>query len=308
MIDALGDIVSRAKILGRLDFQAALSEECGVAFCDEHGRTRYHILIDGNCWAMIDGAPAPVNLNAVSLLIVPRGKRHTIAGSVDAPIDEPGDFGVHRPTAPGSGTGGALNNAPGSKPVAAVVSGVFEMDRDIGNVLVDELPAYLHMSLSDNEDLNWLADAVRFVARDVAEGAPGAAAVADRLGKIIFMETIKAFAETAASGVIASLRDPKVGAALSAFHRAPAESWTVSSLAKAAGVSRTLFAERANALLGMTPMQYVRDWRLMLARRMLAESARSIEEVAREVGYSSASAFTKAYRSYYGVDPRRKPT
>jgi len=304
MMDALGDIVSRAKVTGRLDFQGRLFEECGVAFCEADGRTRYHIIVDGACWATIDGAPAPLRVTAVSLLIVPRGARHAIAGSIDAPAEELADFrermkNVTETYEASTQAGGAIVT-----PAAALVSGVLDMDRDFGDVLVNELPACIHLPLADRGELGWLADAVRFIAHEVADGAPGAAAIADRLGEIIFMETIKSYAETASTGVIASLRDPKIGAALNAFHAAPADDWTVVKLAREAGLSRTLFAERASALLGMTPMLYVRDWRLMLARRFLKETARDIDAIAREVGYGSPGAFIKAYKDYYGVEPR----
>ncbi len=311
MIDALGDIVRRAKVMGRLDFQATLFEECGVAFCEQDGGTRYHIVVGGDCWAMIDGAPTPLNLTSVSLLIVPRGARHAIAGSIDAPIEDKSAFDAHRKNLRGCANKVAECGNNMSAPTSAarstiIVSGVFEMDRDFGDLLVKELPDYLHLSLSERDDLGWLADAVRFVCHEVSEGAPGGAAIADRLSQMIFIETIKSFAESASTGVIASLRDPNIGAAFTAFHRAPANDWTVAKLAKAAGLSRTLFAARANALLGMTPMMYVRDWRLMLARRLLRETARDIEAIAREVGYGSASTFVKAYRDYYGVEPRRE--
>lgn len=311
MIDALGDIVSRAKIKGRIDFQATLSDDCGVAFCENDGSTRYHIVAGGDCWAMIDGAPTPINVSAVSLLIVPRGIRHSIASAVDAPIEEAELFNARQQGLGGAAahkirSDGDLICLTAETPPTTIASGIFEMDRDFGDVLVNEMPEYLQLSLSGRDDLSWLADALRFVAREVAEDAPGAAAIADRLGEVIFMEMVKSFAETASTGVIASIRDPNIGAALNAFHREPATEWTVAKLARAAGLSRTLFAERASALLGMTPMAYVRDWRLMLTRRLLKETARDIGEIAHEVGYSSAGALSKAYLDYYGVEPWRE--
>jgi len=301
MTDALGDIIRRARIMGHLDIETNLTEDCGIVFQDEKARVRYHIIIDGEGWAAIDGAPTPIKLPAISLLIVPRGTRHTITGAVDTPAEDLVTF--QRIQA--DNRRDQFEPGP-AKTVASLVSGILEMDHDFGDVLIGELPSFIHLSLSERDELAWLADAVRFIAHDVPQSTSGGAAIADRLGEIIFIETIKEFAKTASSGIIASLRDPHIGAALNAFHRSPADDWTVTRLAQEAGLSRTVFAKRANILLGMTPMLYVRDWRLMLARRLLTTTDRLIETIAREVGYHSIGAFAKAYRDYYGVEPRHE--
>lgn len=302
MTDALSDIVSRARIMGRIDFQATLTTECGVRFPATGDKARYHMITGGECWAMIDDTPTPLQLNGVGLLIIPRGAAHSIAGSIDAPVQDIALNGAQLETTIENAARRPANRT--GPDMAFLVSGVFEMDPEFGDILVNELPDYLHLPLGEREDLGWLRDAVRFVAHEVAEDAPGAGAIAHRMGEIIFMETIKSFAETAAAGVIACLRDPNIGAALTAFHQAPGTGWTVAKLAKEAGLSRSVFAERASRLLGMTPMQYLKDWRLMLARRLLLETERRIEEIAAEVGYASTDAFVKAYRNYYGAEPR----
>lgn len=301
MMDALSDIVSRARIMGRIDFQAALTADRGVCFSKTRGEARYHMIADGECWATIDGEPTPIQLKAVSLLIIPRGTAHSISGLIDTPAQAFVPFETLQKKGLRKKQRSDLKDVENSD--AFLVSGIFEMDLDFGELLLDELPDCIHLPLGNMEDMRWLRDAVKFIAYEVAEGAPGTAAIADRLGEVIFMETIKTVAKTAATGVLASLRDPNIGAALTAFHNAPANKWTVATLAKEAGVSRTVFAERANALLGMTPMQYVRDWRLMLAHRLLKETDCDAEQIAGDLGYTSISNFVKAYRDFYGIDP-----
>ena len=80
--------------------------------------------------------------------------------------------------------------------------------------------------------------------------------------------------------------------ALSAFHKAPSAQWTVESLAREAGLSRTGFAQRFAQKLGFTPMQYVTSWRVKLAREALADGHMSTLAVAELAGYGSCLLYT----------------
>jgi AraC-like DNA-binding protein len=62
-----------------------------------------------------------------------------------------------------------------------------------------------------------------------------------------------------------------VGKALGVMHAEPAAAWTVEGLARQAGVSRSVFAERFTAMVGQPPMQYLALWRTQLASRLLAD-------------------------------------
>ncbi|WP_328611392.1 AraC family transcriptional regulator [Amycolatopsis sp. NBC_00345] len=108
--------------------------------------------------------------------------------------------------------------------------------------------------------------------------------------------------ENPAPGLLSGLADPPVAAALGALHADPARSWTVASLAAAAHLSRSVFAERFSARVGRTPISYLLAWRMALAKDALARG-RTIDEVARTVGYGSASAFATAFRRFTGVAP-----
>ena len=68
-------------------------------------------------------------------------------------------------------------------------------------------------------------------------------------------------------------------------------------------MSRTVFAERFSALMGMTPLSYVTHWRMQEARRALIESRHSMIEIAEHVGYGSEAAFTRAFKRQFDVTP-----
>ena len=68
-------------------------------------------------------------------------------------------------------------------------------------------------------------------------------------------------------------------------------------------LSRSAFAERFTALIGMLPMHYLTTWRLQLAAVRLRESAISTAQLANDVGYESDAAFNRAFKRAFGVTP-----
>ena len=102
---------------------------------------------------------------------------------------------------------------------------------------------------------------------------------------------------------LAGLRDPVVGPALVRLHERPAHAWTLDQLARDAGTSRTVLAERFAHYVGDPPIQYLTRWRMQIAARLLAESARKVAAVALDVGYESEAAFSRAFKRAAGMPP-----
>jgi len=108
---------------------------------------------------------------------------------------------------------------------------------------------------------------------------------------------------TGAGGWLAGLRDSAIGRVLALLHGDPARAWTMEDLARQAGMSRAVLAERFAGLVGMPPMRYLALWRMQLAARHLADGAAKIAAVAHEVGYESEAAFSRAFKRTTGRSP-----
>jgi AraC-like DNA-binding protein len=106
-------------------------------------------------------------------------------------------------------------------------------------------------------------------------------------------------------GWFAAINDPIVSRALQLVHADPGKRWTAESLAREAGSSRTVLAERFNALLGRPPIDYVTSWRIQLAAENLRGTDASIRKVAADVGYESEAAFNRAFKRVTGTTPGR---
>ena len=97
--------------------------------------------------------------------------------------------------------------------------------------------------------------------------------------------------------------DAAVKRAMDLIHRQYADVLTIEQLARCAGVSRTVLAQRFDSALGQTPMRYCADWRLRVAADMLQRGRHTAAEVADAVGFSSEAAFSRAFRRIVGVPP-----
>lgn len=127
-----------------------------------------------------------------------------------------------------------------------------------------------------------------------------------RLTDILVVQAIRAWLqsnEALETGWLAALRDPKIGRALQAFHRAPQEGWTIARLAERAGMSRSAFAARFKQLTGEGVMQYALHWRMQLAQMDLKEGKRTLAEIAIGLGYESEAAFARAFKRIVGTSP-----
>ena len=78
---------------------------------------------------------------------------------------------------------------------------------------------------------------------------------------------------------------------------------SVESLASEMGMSRTQFYRKIKALTGSTPVDLLRKSRLQYGRKLLAETTKTISEIAYNSGFSSPAYFTKCFKDEYGIAP-----
>lgn len=98
--------------------------------------------------------------------------------------------------------------------------------------------------------------------------------------------------------------DRAVEAAVRELHRRVADpKLRMAEVVEAANLSVSSLERRFQRALGCTPLVKLRDIRLTLAKRMLGETEKSVNEVARTCGFGSASRFGVAFRELTGMSP-----
>jgi transcriptional regulator GlxA family with amidase domain len=106
-------------------------------------------------------------------------------------------------------------------------------------------------------------------------------------------------------GLLRGLADERLAVAIRAMHAEPGRGWTVAELAREAAVSGSGSHDRFQSAVGVAPIEYLTAWRLTLARDLLRKRELSVSAIARQVGYSSTSAFSVAFGRSVGVSPAR---
>lgn len=162
-------------------------------------------------------------------------------------------------------------------------------------------PDRLEIALDECPDLAALASVLTSEAEARRCGAPHAMA---RLVEAMLVIALRRAIDAAppAPGLLAGLSHPRLHRALVAIHGRPGAPWTVEALAAEAGMSRSRFMAGFTEAIGISPIAYVTQWRLGLARDALARGV-STKEVAHRLGYRSVAGFRRACQRQSGDPP-----
>jgi AraC-like DNA-binding protein len=298
--DPLGETLHLLKLTGILYSRAELTAPWGADMPAFEGCMMFHIVTAGNCWLEVKGEE-PRLLRPGSLALVPHGNGHVIRSGpnepsvplFDIPVEKISDqYEIMR-----FGGGGELTQ---------MTCGVVRFDHVAGQQLVALLPEVLEIDSWAEVENSWLQSTLRFIAHEARALRPGGETVMTRLADILIIQAIRSWIDSAPEteqGWLAALRDPQIGRALLSIHREPGKDWTLESLAKEAGMSRSGFSARFTSTVGDAAMRYLTRWRLQLARVQLQETVAPIAMLADRFGYQSEAAFSRAFKREFGVPP-----
>lgn len=268
----------------------------------------FHVLTHGEC-VLIAEDGTTVTARAGDVVVLPHGAGHRAADHPDSPapvvLDLPHHYiSRHYATLEHGGGGEACR----------VVCGVVHLGHPAARMLIGSLPPLIHIDAGyGREHWPWLSSLLALMATEAEAMRPGGETVITRLSDILVVQAIRAWIETepaAQTGWLQALRDPLVGRAIALVHADPARDWTVSSLAREVGTSRSGLSARFTDLLGASPKQYITGWRMALAEDWLRDPTRGILEIALALGYHSEAAFSRAFKRETGIPPsaaRRRP-
>jgi AraC-like DNA-binding protein len=260
----------------------------------------YHLIARGACWGNVVGE-APMRLEEGDLIIFPQGDAHVLSSAPGMRTEPDMSMYVRQASLPMMYERGG--NGPERTRVICCFLGC---DERPFNPLLAALPRTLHLSHVGNQAASgWLATLLNIALRESGSARAGRDNVLARMSELMFVEAIRRYIETlppAHTGWLAGLRDPIVGRALAELHGTPAEAWTLESLARTVGVSRSVLADRFSEVVGQPVMHYLALWRMQLASRRLLEGG-AVAEVAIAVGYESEAAFSRAFKKLVGEAP-----
>jgi AraC-like DNA-binding protein len=310
-MDALSETLRVVRLVGAIFIQARFTAPwCYQSPCAdsaapllEPGAERvviFHLITEGECYVEMDDQP-PLRLSAGDAVIFPHGDAHRMTSEPGLPPASGGSrldvVLSRRPRQLAYGGGGATTR---------LVCGYLACDARLAQMLLTGLPSVVKINVRGSPAGVWLEASLRYALVEARSPRPGGAGVLAKLAEVLFIEVLRLYMNeqsTGRTGWLAGVGDRIVGAALALMHKRPAHAWTLEELARDCGTSRSVLAERFQILVGSSPMQYLMQWRMMLAANLLSRSSAPLARIAEDVGYQTDTAFSRAFKREYGAPP-----
>jgi AraC-like DNA-binding protein len=288
--DLLSELLRSVRLSGERIDAYAPPHTFSIGFADIGS---LHIIDEGELAVRIDGDPHVEYVRRGDVVLLPRGDACHLS-----------DVGTRPPAVVGVDAAGNENGGP--QP-ARWLCGTFAIGDPQASHLLGSLPAVIILRGDRGPALEGLEVARRMLVFEMESPSQGSAVMVARILDLIFIQILRAWAAStdAEPNWLAGALDPQTGVALSAIHRDPGRDWSVDELARACNLSRSAFAARFLSHVGKPPATYLAHVRLDAATHLLRDTSLPVALVAKNVGYTSEAAFSRAFKNRYGEPPTR---
>jgi AraC-like DNA-binding protein len=293
MSDPLGEVITLLRPRAVASRPISGAGEWAVRY-SEFGHPSFCTVLEGSCRLAVDGQPS-VTLGAGDFVLLPTTPGFTMSGftPVRPRVMDPHVAAVQRDE--------LRHGTPDVPPDVRILGGHFAFDSPDAALLVSILPGLIHLRGAER-----LSVLVRLVGEETSEERAGRDLALTRLVELLLIEALRSTTgEAAPPGLLRGLSDARLGPAIRQMHGELARPWTVAQLARKAALSRSAFFDRFARVMGVPPMDYLNEWRMAVAKDLLRRGDCGLAEVARRVGYRSASAFSTAFSRHVGQPPSR---
>jgi AraC-like DNA-binding protein len=295
--DLISELLLGMRLFGLQYRRIEIRRASGVGFTNAMGRAQFHFVGRGPVWLRSPSRSIHA-LNTGDAILIPHGGPHAMLHSPDTPAYDVTNFNAT-----------SSNNYTSQQVEDIDTPVIFSccMEFDLGGMqpLIAAMPALLFASaLQDTSpEIEPILDAME---RESTTRRAGHEGILVRLAEVVAALVVRGWVAGGcgnASGWIAALQDPRLSKAIVMMHKEPGKSWTVAELAKEAGNSRSVFAQRFLLATGVSPLRYLTDLRMRLATHSLSREHQPVEVVASRLGYGSLAAFSRAFKRSTGTSP-----
>jgi AraC-like DNA-binding protein len=297
-MDPLSNVLSLLKPQNYLSAGMEAGGNWAIQFPDQNGGIKCGAIVSGSCWLSVEGVEDAVHLRAGDSFLLPRGRPFRLATNLALePLPAAAIF-------LGPRKDGIVSLNDGRD--FSIVSCRFGLAGSHADILLKMLPPIV--LLRDEQSQAALRFAVEQMMQELRAPQPGGFLIVEHLAHMILVQALRLhLADRSNTGVgwLFALADRQMSAAISAIHDSPAERWTLQTLASRAGMSRSTFAQKFRETVGISPMEYLAQWRMLLAGNRLENSRDPISVIAPSLGYESEAAFSTAFKRIMGCSPRQ---
>jgi len=291
-MDPLSDVIALLRPSAALSKPISGKGRWGVEYA-AHDAPGFSIILAGEAWLTLNGRE-PLQLGRGDFLLLPTTPAFSLSsekGMSCAPV-APRDEAVRHGEQEG-------------EPDFVALGGSFTFERINAPLLLSLLPKQIYISASQGRATRF-GRLIELLAEECATDYPGKDLIIQRMLEALLVEALRwqsIEGQGVTAGLLNGMKDPSLTRAIQAMHSDVRANWTVADLASIAGMSRSAFSARFAETIGCAPIEYLARWRMALAKDALASGVKTLDRIAAEVGYESASAFSTAFRTRLGCPP-----
>lgn len=285
-MDPLSDIIALLRPNTAISKPITGRGRWGVRYA-AHDAPGFTLILKGECWISFEGREV-LRLSAGDFLLLPStpafalSSHPGIACEPRRPMDAP-----------------VRHGDPEGEAEFESLGGTFHIEQVNAPLLLALLPRMIHIPASGGR-AGRLSRVIELIMEECTDQEPGREMVLQHMLEVLLVEALRwrgIAVDDVRAGLLNGLRDPALARALRAMHADVRTGWTV------AGLSRSAFAARFGEILGCGAIEYLARWRMALAKDALIRGAKTLDTIADEIGYESASAFSTAFRKRLGCPP-----
>lgn len=274
----------------------------GLGFEHKSANAYFHYLAVGTA-ILRTGDGVIHHLSAGDAVLVPQGHGHELLSTLDATVQNIDQLDA----APLGEAVSGVNTCPSTLSTPSTILFYGCMEFDLGGMrALGKLMPNVMVADTGGQRYPGLGAILDSIKREICAGRIGYAGIMARLAEVAAALFVRGWVESgseSAQGLMAALRDPRLARSILALHRQPGREWTVAELAAESHVSRSVFAQRFQATIGVPPLRYATELRMRIASQWLTQDNLSIDAVAQRLGYTSQAAFSRAFKRVNGQPP-----
>jgi AraC family transcriptional activator of mtrCDE len=259
---------------------------CGAWAIDISGTQKmtFHVVVRGTCYLKV--ADQVTRLVEGDAVFFPNDSKHQVSNSPNQKIEL-----------------NSIESEPMSalltEPATGLVCGNFGHQHPLFERIVKQLPEVI---LIRRDPCSASSKIIDLVLEESASSGDQTSVLLNRLADCLFLLMVRDHLDVQ-SGIFAAMSHPKLVRAIALMHGEPDQKISLEQLAGEARMSRSAFSTLFKSVVGESPMDYLKQWRITLSYRWLVDEGISTYEAALRCGYESESSFSKAFASVMGFGP-----
>ena len=292
-LNVLEDVLSTIRFRGNIFFRSQLSAPWGFVF-EQVSSPRFHISLNGSFFI---GATPDTNtyVQHMDIAMIPHGDIHWIADKSDSQRIPSENAEIACDIGNPLFQHGPITNK--------LICGIIHYEKDMLHPVIDSLPAIIHFTQIESNDPIWMT--VVMIDTIMKDDFSSHSSIIDRLTEVLFMQLLNKYISEniETTGFFAALKNKRIHKILSIIHKYPHIQWSLEQLGDEVGMSRSTLIRQFKTTLGITPITYIKNWRMMKAYYLIKNSSKTLEQIAEQIGFSTARTLNKAFLKHYDFTP-----